>query len=58
MTIYSFCGRGNVPITNIYNTNLLMVPRNMCIKFHQDISIFIQVTACTVGWTNDLTRLV
>ncbi len=45
----TFCGRGSGPITTICNTNRLTVPKNMCTKFHKDISIFTQVTACTDG---------
>ena len=48
----AFCGRGSGPITPIYNTNRLTVPRNMSTKFHKDISIFTQVTACTDGRTD------
>ena len=48
----SFCGRGSGPITPICNINRLTVSRNMCTRFHKDIPIFTQVTACTDGRTD------
>ena len=48
----AFCGRGSGPIMPICYTNRLTVPRDMCTKFHKDISIFTQVTACTDGRTD------
>lgn len=38
-----FCGRGNILILSIYNTNLLIVPRNMWNRFHPDILIFTHI---------------
>ena len=49
------CGRGSGPITPICNTNRLTVPGNMSTKFHKDISIYTQVTACTDGQTDGRT---
>ena len=38
--------------STICNTNRLTVLGNMCTKFHKDISIFTQVTACIDGRTD------
>lgn len=39
-------GRGSYPISPIYNNNNLMVPKNMCTQFYEDILIVTQVKAC------------
>ena len=51
-SIIAFCGRDSGSITPLYNTKLLMVAKNMCVKFQQDILIFTQVTACMDGRTD------
>ena len=48
-------GRGSGAITCICDINRLTVQRNMGTKFHKDILIFTQVTACTGRQTDGRT---